>query len=291
MAFQQFKPANTLFHYCSSESFQKILASKKLRFTDLFSSNDPREYWHGYGMVTATIDDLVSIEKNFIASKNLSALKKNIIQFSNHSNLFCCCFSEVRDPLPMWRAYGGDHSGVSIGFRPRAIIDMPGRIQKVLYTDANYQRSLKAQFSQYAATNARSHNEDLVTSVGDVSEVASILIGMKHDSWSYEREVRIVYAQPMSPPSKTGMPVTSIWPSGEEMHWIEPQVVSGRSGDIAAQHFAFGKFKDHSFDHTQAVVEVLLGPNSKFHKEQAIELLESNGFSGFRVERSDCSVR
>jgi hypothetical protein len=136
MAFLEFRPRQTLYEFCPVESFRKLIASKVLWCTDLASANDPRELKLGFQHV---LDAMKFVRKNEYLGHAGDFLEQLIAEMTTgitRQQFFCACFSLQNDTLPMWREYGDNHGGVAIGFRPTAIISMPGRIQKVRYLNA-----------------------------------------------------------------------------------------------------------------------------------------------------------
>src|ERR1700683_3770487 len=136
MAYPEYLPRQTLYHYTSIDGLSAILESKCLRLSDLASANDPREIHLGREKVFVALRSVLDDEYKAGKGANLLHLIRRLIAYFHGVQIFCCCFSMAADFLPMWNAYGGNYGGVSIGFRPRAIMDMTGRIQKVKYLDA-----------------------------------------------------------------------------------------------------------------------------------------------------------
>jgi hypothetical protein len=106
MAFLEYRPTQTLFHYTSVDGFFGILKSKHLWFSDLASSNDPRELKFG---LQHFVDALRSVRNNEYRGERgrfLSLLEERFTDYHQNAHAFCCCFSLVADQLPMWALTG-----------------------------------------------------------------------------------------------------------------------------------------------------------------------------------------
>lgn len=105
----------TLYHYCSSESFHKIIQSKSIRLSSLLLSNDSREG-----------NEVIKLFKVFFTSNeyNESDTEKIFVMLEFLRRYFHgigFCLSEKGDLLSQWRGYADDGMGFSIGFRTDAI--------------------------------------------------------------------------------------------------------------------------------------------------------------------------
>jgi hypothetical protein len=98
---------NILYHYCSLETFTKIIDSKYLYMSHYEYMNDYLDMQWIYHMIDNELKkftDKVKVEQ-FVKNFNLNISDKYIV-----------CFSEKGNILSQWRAYGNDGQGVSIGF-------------------------------------------------------------------------------------------------------------------------------------------------------------------------------
>lgn len=92
-----------IYHYCSLESFSKIIASNSIRASDLTKMNDPLELQLGQDLVAKLYDDV-------FPNSDMSPNFKRDDYF-----YFGCSFSAKGDLLSQWRAYADNASGLSIG--------------------------------------------------------------------------------------------------------------------------------------------------------------------------------
>ena len=97
-----------LYHYCSIETFKKIMQSKTLIFSDIMKSNDSEEIislWNKY------CDYIYRTSSNSYASTSVKYFKDSQLKENIYLAL---CFSEKYDDLYMWKSYAD--GGIAIGF-------------------------------------------------------------------------------------------------------------------------------------------------------------------------------
>lgn len=121
-----------LYHYCSIETFSKIIQNKTLRLSEIIKSNDSMEcQW----LEKEIVPPILKRELNsFISSlgvaadaKRIDAIQEAISKLASfpysasfgktdEKLVFAICVSEEPDLLSQWRGYADDGLGVSIGF-------------------------------------------------------------------------------------------------------------------------------------------------------------------------------
>lgn len=99
-----------LHHYCTTETFMAIAASKRIRLSALSMSNDSEE-----GRLVLRLTDKLGLAHHTDPAV-LASLKAhwNEVVAANEGLGFC--LSERGDLLSQWRGYAGQGRGVSIGF-------------------------------------------------------------------------------------------------------------------------------------------------------------------------------
>lgn len=113
LVFDNFAPGHvpvTLHHYCSTETFMAIVASKTIRLSALSMSNDSEE-----GRLVLRLTEKLG-ELNRTDPAVIASLKShwNEVVAANEGLGFC--LSERSDLLSQWRGYAAQGRGVSIGF-------------------------------------------------------------------------------------------------------------------------------------------------------------------------------
>lgn len=294
MAFLEHTPRETLFQYCSHEGFFGILKSKRLWFSDLLSSNDPRELKLGYKYF---IDALKSVRHNEYRGERghfLSILAANLAASTENVRAYSCCFSLAEDELPMWGAYGSNYGGLAIGLRPTAIVDMPVRIQKVKYVQDNAAEAFRGLVLDIAGMFDANHTaDDLKYWVTASTWAFATMTALKHGTWAYEREVRLVHVQPIRPPDEGDdvFSITSALPHGEPVRWTKPKERLSGPRTVRYLEFPFGRFRNGNFDPSRAIEKVIIGPNSPLTTDDVVAALKDNGFQTFAVAKSICEIR
>jgi hypothetical protein len=290
VAFLEFRPTKPLYHYTSVDGFSAILRSKTLWFSDLESANDPREIKLGYGRVMQALLRCLQKLPNSEGRDRLAFFRDRLIAYHDRLQVFCCCFSTKPDELPMWAAYGGNHSGISIGLRPSAILSIEARVQKVRYldeaSDGDFDRLV-----QDISTQLHVHPNDFLTDVTAGSAASAAIIALKHSSWAYENEVRMVHVQHKNRAKGLArlLPLPDIR-GGDSAYWQEPleRIVRGRA--VKYKAFRFGHYRHGSFDAQRAIKEAVLGPNCPISVAEAARLLHDEGFHDVHVRHSDCKI-
>lgn len=113
-----------VYHYTSIDTFYNILSGVKdnkicLRATHARFMNDPKEYDYALSVLKAS---MIEYEEKSDINENRKSdhLFKKDSLFSSLSELggdpYLLSFSKSVDDLSMWRAYGKDGTGISIGF-------------------------------------------------------------------------------------------------------------------------------------------------------------------------------
>ncbi|WP_426426407.1 DUF2971 domain-containing protein [Bradyrhizobium genosp. A] len=290
MPFMEFYPRTTLYQYCSAAAFNGILQSKTLWYTDLAGANDPREIHLGYEHVLEAIKS-VSNESKGSLRRALEKLSEELSRARQEQHAFCCCFSLAKDELPMWGAYGGNHSGLAIGFRPTAILPMPGRLQRVTYLDENTGEGFR-DLVRTIATEIDPEAEDEIYWINSAASVFAAVTALKHSTWNYEREVRLVYLQVKDAPEGEAASIPmDYFEDGTGLSWRKPLERRGISGDVCYVAFPFGRRLNGSVEHNGAIERVILGPDCTLTRDEVDAALRSHGFVRYEITDSNCKIR
>lgn len=142
----------SLFHYCSTNSFVEIIKSKKIRLSSLSHSND---YLEGklISRVFERLCDRDSLSP-FIKRKLLDKLN----ELDGGIEGLAFCLSTEEDLLSQWRGYADDGRGVAIGFSRDAIESLTRsnlvnqfpllQLEQVLYTDEEHENALLPAYQE-----------------------------------------------------------------------------------------------------------------------------------------------
>lgn len=134
---------NTIYHYCSVDTFNLIISNKCIRASDLNKTNDYMEKRWACKMLLSIIQDeleklgvKINLDENYKYWDGIDShrkfLEKEIISFMDSADpILIACFSKQKDTLSQWRAYGQDGYGSAIGFdlnKIRLLQDMKSNI-------------------------------------------------------------------------------------------------------------------------------------------------------------------
>jgi len=110
------KPDKPLYHYTSQKGLLGIIKDRQIWATHTQYLNDRREFSHAVDLVREEIKRLSDEAPHQSAREEALAGMQAAVSMSPQSvNVCVCSFSEERDSLSQWRAYGGP-SGFAVGF-------------------------------------------------------------------------------------------------------------------------------------------------------------------------------
>lgn len=118
---------NLIYHYCSLDTFLKIIKYKTLRLSNITKTNDylERSYilFKSEELIYNTLYEnyLDYIENKLCKNRYIVMIKsclKTYIDFYNEQSIIChaLCFSKDADKLSQWSRYADDGRGIAIGF-------------------------------------------------------------------------------------------------------------------------------------------------------------------------------
>lgn len=143
------KLPKVLYHYCSVNTLMSIIQNNNIWLSDAEKTNDNTEMKWLFSKIHEVIDQaLESYRENY---EQEILLKTKVIAYHTTENLlsksapivqnaksFLICFSEEKDLLSQWRAYGNDGKGVAIGFNTELLQKFSNDsyyfLTKVIYT-------------------------------------------------------------------------------------------------------------------------------------------------------------
>jgi hypothetical protein len=296
MAYLEYTPQDALFHYTNIQGFEGILSSRRLWLNDLRMTNDPREIKLGQDLLIKALTHIRHEKYTGSRGFPISVFAGRINEYLARGGIFSCSMSHQGDSLPMWREYGDACRGLNIGFRPRALTDMHLRISKVRYVDESSFEEL-VRFLEPNLETLLSANDGLEESINSsviAGDLCARIANLKHNSWSYEKEIRLSHAaDPKNQQTEIhGVRVpSSINPDGTEYY---SEVLSRKGADGKTVNYVeleFGRFRYGDLDATSAIEKVVLGPKCSVSREDVETLLKRNGFENYRVDTSECLIR
>lgn len=170
---------DTLYHYCTTETFMRIIEGSSLRLSALSLSNDSMEgKLLNRAMMALAARDRLDYKKSSVLSENLAAIEKIFDGLG-------CCLSEEGDILSQWRAYANDGKGFSIGFNKAhfKLVEekvKQVRLRQVSYIDLNDLTTLAPLEKMY---------QHLLSQLIEVPDKSALLTGLLDSRTEAEREV------------------------------------------------------------------------------------------------------
>lgn len=197
-----------VYHYCSLETFIKIIQKPSLRMTNIIKSNDNMEIAYSLKEArAATLSILTNCGKKFpkvqetIENVSFDELFDEVIEKFNLS-YYAVCFSGNGDLLSQWRGYGNDGTGVALGFNAYYLSKLSLKESNFQYQPMNYgAEEIWENTQQNIAKNMKKicskHNyttsdiENILFNI--VSDAIYTAAFSKHHAFREEEEYRLVY--------------------------------------------------------------------------------------------------
>lgn len=162
---------DTVYHYCSLETFRCIIQNKTIRLCDIMKSNDSLERMLILNEArTFLLERASKLQPEQNTLKEFYERRSETISTSFANNLPLCfvsCFSGKPDYLPQWRGYGDDGGGMVIGFRTSTIkqyFHPPLKFSQVIYDE----NRLNALISQILGPKLRDLEKSPPTDENDI---------------------------------------------------------------------------------------------------------------------------
>lgn len=122
-----YRPNKPLYHYTKQSGLLGIIGEKQIWATHSQYLNDRREYKHALDLVCEEINRLDATTDHH--SRSFLQGMKDGISGIESMNVCVCSFSEERDSLSQWRAYGSGTSGFAIGLPGDLIVAATEKLQ------------------------------------------------------------------------------------------------------------------------------------------------------------------
>lgn len=259
--------SNLVYHYCSIESFTKIVEGTSLKFSDIKKSNDDREIellWQYYSEYIKKHSNNANAKCSFDFFKNKQM---------DTTDFLVCCFSNNKDSLHLWNCYAD--KGVAIGFNKEKLVEWSKTIaffNNGIYRCKNNNNgfALCGDITYYEKNNIESFVEEQCKGIKLVVDKFNVIFYnapfCKTNFWKEEQEWRIVI--PIIYSEKADFSKVSDYIE-------EPNIIKIK----AAPDLQFG-FKSYCLIpfETSAIEEIVLAPNCKANVSDIIKILKANGF-------------
>lgn len=191
-----------IYHYLGFDTLMSILNSGQLWFTSLREMNDPREVEYGVEFLTQIFCNCLKEQDNSFNISD-SEIEDAVYQSITpvYENIFVSCFSQEGDRLSLWRAYGQDGFGASIGISKNRILSLPafGSDQSffatpIIYTSRKKEIVRTAVVSDVEAMLLKMSAEEFFSKrlVQYIRSIAAIPLLLKSDEYQEEHEWRVI---------------------------------------------------------------------------------------------------
>jgi hypothetical protein len=141
-------PDTLLWHYTNGSALIKILDSSEIFSTHISCLNDASELLYGAKLFREALTAIRPTVENDRTS--LALVDGAVDYFKENPDFpaqavvphFVACFSEERDDLSQWRAYGGGENGYAIGFKVGDLWGCPSSMVARINYDARKHQTL-----------------------------------------------------------------------------------------------------------------------------------------------------
>lgn len=263
-------PQNTLYHYCSTDTFFSIIENKSIHLSSLKFSNDLKE---GIMVEEIVKNILKGIDiDNDLYNKIIHTIRQYQLNYAG----FGFCLSETGDLLSQWRGYADDASGISIGFNVNFINSL---IDTTTINSSTIFKLIKIEYNSIKQINSIKH---IIHDLISISEHQSSHEGINALRFAVESFSLVPYIYQFKP---TGFE--------EEKEW-RLIITDDQS---THEKNKYKRIKKHITPYreiklipdSKPIKEVIIGPKSSNNKEVIIQFLEFNGFNNISVKNSNLS--
>lgn len=193
--------STVMYHYCSVDTFMKIMQSNTIWLSHVQTTNDKQED----RMFTASFERMIKKYKQE-ENPNTELLEQMYTEYKKKVDFpYIACFTHSKDLLSQWRAYGDDGRGVCIGFdlskfsyrdllnevhgtsSPIVVID------EVDYHDNHDELIEKFLYASNVLKKKNFNNDRCSLPQPVLNGIERLSIFSKSEAFSEEQEIRMVY--------------------------------------------------------------------------------------------------
>jgi hypothetical protein len=294
MAFLEYQPRSTLFHYCSAAGFDGITSTGAIWISDLQHANDPKELQLAK-VIDQVMSELAELETTAPELKAIYPYLQSRLQLAkSRFGMYSFSLSLRGDQLPMWQEYTDRGRGFCIGFRASAFNHMPLRVQRVRYVRHDYFGSIHSEIEEIVSPLVGDQG-NVFKDIEPMTRLLSLITSVKDDTWEHEDEVRLIFSS-MAKPSdyekgETILPIGQLR-DGTEVYPADPLIRERNGSQVPYFMKPFGRMRSPSeWDSSRAISQVIVGANNDRSIDQITEDLRKKGYSDFQVTRSRCAFR
>lgn len=287
--------SETLYHYCSAQTFVSIVSGRAIWLSSLKLSNDSMEG----RLVTSTLMRLA--ERDGLGAGMMAKLKESIELMERLFHGLGFCLSEHGDLLSQWRGYADDARGIAIGFnraylselsaKPRSTSSSGFTIHRVEYEPKQHEALIEPTYRELrklidagafrlrgALTLLDTRTPEQVAADDNAIEVAHrelvfrvlllfpMLYQLKAEAFREEREWRLVSMFPDTVPDEV------------QFRGAGARIIPFRPFELTSSELP-------------RITEMVLGPRHETPESTVQSLLKRTGFGEVPVRRSSATYR
>lgn len=185
MCFNKTKRGETLYHYCSLDSFINIMIHKKIRFSDVTKSNDSEE-------IFLLLNKYLSEKEEKTSPVSLESFKREVLKDLGGRTYYCFCLSELKDVLSQWRGYA-PQGGVAIGFSKEKLKKWA---QTIKVSEIDVAQLIDVEYINMVEDEKLAKELKALgpIHVNNYGKILELMPKYKNDGFKEERESRIVFS-------------------------------------------------------------------------------------------------
>jgi hypothetical protein len=297
------------------------MQNKTIRVSDLNKTNDFMEKKWTTKFINVVLKEQLEehgIKMNLLEDYWYDEGINNHLQYFNrevkrvlydNTPMLITCFSEEKDKLSQWRAYGQDGMGVAIGFNYKKIKQLEKgfkhlSVEKVIYNEKKQKERIGELISSVILYMEDMFNKDSVKVSNDfnvyfteefdafcevfVDYIDRVSCIIKNPAFSEEKEVRIIYDPKLTNPEVMGeislSEADDFFSNIKESknYKLNPMKFNVRNDQLVSFcDIDFGKLIKE-----QIINEIVIGPKSKLTEKDLYYFLLSNGYDANNIIRS-----
>jgi Protein of unknown function (DUF2971) len=276
---------DVIYHYCSPDTFLKIVASQSMWATASSALNDTTERKWGYSIFDKAVEQLAAkVPKSFF-----DQVRAMIDIAYQTSQVMVSCYSLEGDMLGQWLSYAEDGRGFAIGFSAKQMTLLPAKSLRVLYDE-------KEQIAELVGnlTHIFKFEESIGFRYDQEFQRHCFMLGgdlcaYKNPAFSAEREIRIAHMSGLAPAgkSKKMVPLGARGPGGKRL--FRPQKIHFRMNKGVIVPYVVLDYSNLSV--SGPVKEIVLGPKNENDVQNVEMFLNTTGLPNIAVRRSNVPYR
>lgn len=287
---------NTIYHYCSIDTFYSIISNKTIRLSDVSKTNDYKEKNWAYKKILKVFSE--RLLKDVFFTDRWKKIIENIYKQLPESTLtLAACFSKNGDLLSEWTKYAKDGSGVALGFNSDILTfgENDHRIFKseIIYSEFEQDKKIneivQSFLTEIDLSNRTEEDIESILFNKVFSSLDNISSTMKNPAFKEEDEIRIIYPVNINLDKdltyRKDMSIKDENISGTDFQIGEVKYRVKDENLILYSDLSFKNYIDNGL-----VNEIILGPKCKLNEADIMFFLNSENYKGkINIKKSEAS--